>query len=273
MAGGFVVAFTTVTYLAIAGYVERALAGLTDLGVTGHVIMVLLFVLTGLPFLSGYTVLLLVAGYMYGWAGSLATCQIGTLLGALVGFWSTRRCGRGAMQRRVDALRGHRKELVRAFLESLAGRYRVVFWMGLRLTPITAFGWINGLAGALTDISLAEHLIMTAVSVQPDVLVKTFAGASLRGLVDLTTSNQTLTEASATHPANVTQFIVQLVLSGVLVLGSACWGHMIMRAVFKRARAQSAAAAAVEQVQAGEEAQAGGGNPLDGYTPSSATHA
>lgn len=66
---------------------ERVLNWVRGLGLLGHAIMTLSFVVVSLPLTVGCVVLAMCCGFIYGfWVGSLTAC-LGLLIGGVVSFW------------------------------------------------------------------------------------------------------------------------------------------------------------------------------------------
>lgn len=165
------------------GYLQRLTEWIGTLGMWGHAIIVLLLALMGLPFAWGFSVTLACAGYLYGWA-AVPACEVGCLAGAMLGFALSRRTLKASVRRQIASLPSKRREQVRALLGGLTRpRAGLLLFAALRMTPLLAFGWVNGIAGALTELPAPLFALSTLLGVQMDICTRIYLGNALRHAV------------------------------------------------------------------------------------------
>ena len=245
---GFVVVLGGLAALTATGYTQALVDEVGKLGpVGGNVVFVALLVFTGLPFGWGFAVVLTSVGYLYGWYG-MATNEGGAFLGAMAGFAFSRWGCRGWVQRQIGRLSPKRRRQAKVLTTGvLRGRAGVLFLASLRVTPVFAFGWINGIAGAATDMSIYLYALSTVLGMQVDVVIYTNAGRVLRlatnaarlllagGGVNNGTSAANGTLAGGEDDGSNAMLIVQIVVSVLLVVGATLYGRFLLKRAMAKA--------------------------------------
>ena len=178
-------AVATCVYL---GYFAALGILIAELGVAGHALFLCLVALTGQPWMWGYAVTIQTSAFAYGWV-SLVTMEIGSFLGATLGFIVSRRCLRRWVQARAAHFSGRTRRIVNISQTKVSkGKGGVFFFSLMRMTPLVAFGWANGIAGGMTDMEWDVFVPMTLIGSQLDLILNSYIGVVFRELVDRTDS-------------------------------------------------------------------------------------
>nr|XP_022338199.1 transmembrane protein 64-like [Crassostrea virginica]XP_022338200.1 transmembrane protein 64-like [Crassostrea virginica]XP_022338201.1 transmembrane protein 64-like [Crassostrea virginica]XP_022338202.1 transmembrane protein 64-like [Crassostrea virginica]XP_022338203.1 transmembrane protein 64-like [Crassostrea virginica] len=147
-------------------------------------IFLLLFIVTSFPMAWGYILLMVAAGYLYGYLyGPMVVLICGTV-GIIVAHVVMKNCCRDFIKRRFY---NSKMEAVIKVVESSQGFKLIAL---SRLTPIP-FGLQNGLF-ALTDISLWSYCAASTIGLLPTTVLNCYMGSTLRTMSDVLTdqSNQ-----------------------------------------------------------------------------------
>jgi|SaaInlStandDraft_5_1057022.scaffolds.fasta_scaffold11403_1 protein maelstrom len=146
-------------------------------GIFGPIVLVLLCILLSLPFVPGYSVLVVGSGFVYGWMLGFLICMLGTLLGAIAVFLVCR----WYLSTRVELFVSTRPRM-RAYIRALENdAFKIIFL--LRLSPLP-FGIINALC-AVTSVSLTSYSLSSALSMFPEELVLAFFGSRMRSVTEV----------------------------------------------------------------------------------------
>lgn len=148
-------------------------------------IFLLLFIVTSFPMAWGYILLMVAAGYLYGYIyGPLVVLICGTV-GIIVAHLVMKNCCRDFIKRRFYS---SKMEAVIKVVESSQGFKLIAL---SRLTPIP-FGLQNGLF-ALTDTPLWSYCAASTIGLLPTTVLNCYMGSTLRTMSDVLTdqSNQT----------------------------------------------------------------------------------
>ncbi|KAL6053525.1 SNARE associated Golgi protein [Balamuthia mandrillaris] len=169
------------TWLTYSGRLEIFLTWVESIGIWGHLIFVVSFCVTGLPFaIFGYTPLALAAGYLYG-PYAIITVSVGTLLGSVVGFWTCRTVMYSWFHRKIK-----NSPTLTAFLTVMESHgFKLILIM--RMSPIS-FGVQNGLF-SLSSISGFSFLLATVIGVFPEILMLVYMGSTMRDLASIATGD------------------------------------------------------------------------------------
>jgi phospholipase D1/2 len=142
-------------------------------GVWGLPVIVAAYVALGLLI---FPVILLIAataavfgpwlGFLYAFAGTLASAVVVYSLGALLGKRMIRRLRRTAVGRISRAM----------------GRHGILTVVGLRIAPVAPFSVVNFVAGA-SHIPFRDFVIGTAVGMAPGILIMATLGSSIADLL------------------------------------------------------------------------------------------
>ena len=108
--------------------------------------------------LGRYSVFIQTSGYVFGWVG-LATSEVGTLLGGVVGFYLSRYWLKAWAQDKIKSFHPNHRKLITIARQSMSsGRGSIFFFSSIRMTPALTFGWVNGLCGAMTEMKLGLYM-------------------------------------------------------------------------------------------------------------------
>jgi len=165
--------------LTIFGYTARFLDWVKTIGLTGQLIILVVYVLSGLPFpvLFAQSVLILGTGFIYGmWVG-LATALLGTTLGLFVCLLIFRYLAVNSTQKWIS----HHRNLhtIKRMVDK--SNYKLVIL--LRMVPVP-FGVQNTIL-ALSLLPIRTVLLSTWIGVLPEQLMGCYMGSSLKDLHDL----------------------------------------------------------------------------------------
>ncbi|PVD21483.1 hypothetical protein C0Q70_19656 [Pomacea canaliculata] len=147
--------------------------------VVGLIIFTLLFCVVSFPLFWGYSLLLLAAGYLYGFIlgplVSLVCCVLGLL------------CANLAMRNicRTYFMDKFYSSKVESIIQLLNGSSRFKIVALSRLTPVP-FGLQNALF-SLADIGHLEYLLASAVGLAPMAALNCYMGSTLRTMEDIMT--------------------------------------------------------------------------------------
>eukprot|EP01112_Ceratiomyxa_fruticulosa_P018690 TRINITY_DN6020_c0_g2_i1.p1 TRINITY_DN6020_c0_g2~~TRINITY_DN6020_c0_g2_i1.p1 ORF type:complete len:420 (-),score=82.80 TRINITY_DN6020_c0_g2_i1:71-1330(-) len=148
-------------------------------GVLGAVIFTLSYLFSALPFaiFSIYIPLSLSAAFMYGYLIGMLTITTGSFFGACFGFWVTRKFARRWIEDRI-----RESEKLSNIMDTL-GPHTFKITLGMRFLPIP-FGLQNALC-AMTNISMQQFMLSTAIGLLPENLLLAYFGGSVRDVAEL----------------------------------------------------------------------------------------
>jgi uncharacterized membrane protein YdjX (TVP38/TMEM64 family) len=243
---GFIILFTTIGVLVASGLLQSWAISIGQLGIWAHLIFVLFFFQTGLPFGWGYAMFIQIVGFVFGWFG-LVTAEIGMLCGGIAGFFTSRYCLRNWALRKIETFPVERRRIVDEARNTLSqGGRSVLFFSVIRNTPALTFGWVNGLCGALTDMSLSLYILTLILGTQADLCLNIFIGTVARELATYNTAdskkagNFTSTQNStrnstiisvAGNVQNLEQTVltIQILLAVLLFVASTIWSRWLLK--------------------------------------------
>lgn len=131
------------------------------------------YLLVGLAFLPGATVLALLGGYLYGFLPATVYVLVGLNLGSVCGFYLARQAVGARIQRRYE-------KPLRWFNEEIR-RYGHYFLFVFRLLPLLPFSLVNYFSG-LTRIPFRTYIAATVLGELPGTLLCTYAGRQLAAI-------------------------------------------------------------------------------------------
>ena len=239
----FLILLTTVATLVILGILQSWAIYIGSLGWIAHGIFFLLFVMTALPFGWGYAMFLQVLGFIYGWQGAI-TAQICTLLSGIISFYISRHCLQNYATKKVKTFKPKRKKLIDAARTTLSKGQgsTLLFFSVIRMTPALAYGWINGLCGALTEMNITTYVTTLMVGHQLDIWLNIFLGKIAREANDSIQKNNAVvanvTVGNATTPKEEsdiegTMLIVQIILAIFLLIATTFWAQTLMKKIIE----------------------------------------
>jgi uncharacterized membrane protein YdjX (TVP38/TMEM64 family) len=218
---GVIILIATTITLFTLGYIQEWALFVGNLHIWGHVIFILFFLVCGQPFGWGYVIFIQTAGFVYGWFG-IITVEIGTILGALLGFLTSRYCLKQWSERKIDSFPESRRNIITAAQKAISkGTGSCLFFTLLRTTPALTFGWVNCL-GALTEMPLWLFVISTFIGTQFDIIMNIYLGITIQELSSYSDVNDGTT---------MYVMIIQIVLTVFLLIGTTFWGRYILKKV------------------------------------------
>ncbi|XP_016997930.2 transmembrane protein 64 [Drosophila takahashii] len=143
-----------------------------------------LFALVSFPVVVGYFVLLITAGYLFGWLRGWLTVILGANLGIAVAHVTIRSC-----RHRIPVQRLIKNDTGRAILRVISGpkAFRVVLFT--RLTPIP-FGVQNVIFG-ISSINTRDYHVATLIGLLPAQTINVYLGSTLRSMHEVLNDNDT----------------------------------------------------------------------------------
>ena len=127
-------------------------------GVWAHFIFFGLFLYTGLFFGYGWSFFIISSGYTLGWS-AVITANLGTVVGGIIGFVSSRRCMRSAVERKVKSFPGSWSRRIKFFtgeIERSTVAYLLVSGT-MRNSNMLTFGMCNGMCAGEARCPLGRH--------------------------------------------------------------------------------------------------------------------
>ena len=255
----FVLLLATIIVLIATGILKTWALQLGALGLSAHFIFFFLFLLTGQPFGWGYSMFTQICGFVFGWQG-LITAECGTLVGGLLGFYTSKRCLKTWATKKIQQFPARSKRLVDAARRSLSqGQGSFMFFTVIRMTPALTFGWVNGLCGGATEMPLYLYIATLVVGTQMDMILNIFIGTVAREANDavdtaynvenaaenenLRQNNSVVTPSSSLASAGSTNQIegvvlsVQIVLAFLLLIGTTWWSRYLLKKIVEQDQA------------------------------------
>lgn len=177
-------------YMREVGAIDRFLQWLQNIDKEqSMLIMVFLFVFTGLPISWGYLVLNIGAGFLYGLLPGFIVTVVGANLSALVSFQMCRYFFKGWIERRIQTM-----DTLKAIRQVMVGPRAFKIILLTRLTPIP-FGLQNSLF-SLSPISTYKYCLATCIGLLPTQIFNTYAGTTLNDITDVMSGKKKM-DASA----------------------------------------------------------------------------
>ncbi|XP_023164783.2 transmembrane protein 64 isoform X1 [Drosophila hydei] len=142
---------------------------------TIFIIFMALFTLVSFPIVVGYLVLLITAGYLFGWWRGWLTVLLGANVGIAIAHLTIRSC-----RHRIAVHKMIKNETGRAILRVISGpkAFRVVLFT--RLTPIP-FGLQNVIFG-ISSIQARDYHLATFLGLLPAQTINVYLGSTLRSM-------------------------------------------------------------------------------------------
>ncbi|XP_002008327.3 transmembrane protein 64 [Drosophila mojavensis] len=148
------------------------------------IIFMALFTLVSFPIVVGYLVLLITAGYLFGWWRGWLTVLLGANVGIAIAHLTIRSC-----RHRIAVHKLIKNETGRAILRVISGpkAFRVVLFT--RLTPIP-FGLQNVIFG-ISSIKARDYHLATFLGLLPAQTINVYLGSTLRSMHEVLNDHNT----------------------------------------------------------------------------------
>ncbi|KAL6076595.1 hypothetical protein QOT17_002717 [Balamuthia mandrillaris] len=148
------------------------------LGIWGRVIFVVAFVVVAFPFVTGYVVLALGSGFLYGiWQATLIMV-VGANIGACLAFFACRKLLRGWTLRQV------RKSAKLSAIFDALGENGLKIAFLIRFVPVP-FGLQNMVLASSAAIPFWRFMLGTALGLLPEQVAGAYFGKTARKLSDI----------------------------------------------------------------------------------------
>lgn len=235
----FIIVFCTlyigVFTLVSTGHLQAAADQLKlHLGAWSHFIFFGIFIYTGVVFGYGWTIAVIASGYVLGWS-AIITVNVGSALGGAVGFLTARRCLKGSVKRKVASLPPAWARRFEFFSYEISRSTRGYFMLSatLRNSSLLTVGMINAFDGAMTEVTLLQHMLCIVVTSQPMMCLDVYIGTLIDRLSQpaggtsmATGNNATATSGSqAEAQARRTGVIVQISIAVTMAFCMTLWAR------------------------------------------------
>jgi uncharacterized membrane protein YdjX (TVP38/TMEM64 family) len=200
--------------LPLAHYILAALTWAESLGPWGPAAFAALCVLAAAFCISG-TLMILAAGFLFGWLGGAITASVGTTLGAIAPFLLARTCLRGWVERKLV---GHPKLSAIDDVANTKG-LRVVFLMRLTSAPSVLVNYLFG----VTRVKFWPYLLGTWLGMIPRIVLFTYLGSLAHSIADIRPENL------PAHPILTAYFAIGLAVTMVVVLFVGYFAHRALK--------------------------------------------
>jgi len=251
----FLTLFFTVIVLTATGYLQMAADMLKiHVGVWAHFIFFGLFLYTGLFFGYGWSFFIISSGYTLGWS-AVITANLGTVVGGIIGFVSSRRCMRSAVERKVKSFPGSWSRRIKFFtgeIERSTVAYLLVSGT-MRNSNMLTFGMCNAFDGAMTNVSLCACVLCLLVTSQHIIVLDVYIGTLVDDFANPTagTSGNGTSISPEEEAARRTLLIVQIaIIVSFLVLVTCLARCRLRRLEREHLRSQHANTAELEGLPA-----------------------
>ena len=151
----FLVALAAIIVLGSTGHLRDIMDEMRTLGYWADLLLVLLFIYTGLPFGYGYTIIAICTGYVSGWRG-IFTGWTGIALAVVIGVSVSRRWMRSSVESKLDTLPEEWSRPVRLLSADLTNSKKGFIGVDvlLRNSGVIPFGTSNMFVGAVTHVPI-----------------------------------------------------------------------------------------------------------------------
>lgn len=208
---------------------ERALVALASWieqqGWWGRLLFFVFFLWVGVPIGYGWSTVVVLTGFAYGWLGAIDTA-VGTMLSAVLNYWAGRYLFAGWLNRKVSSMSDKRRLYIMAAMSVMQNpRAGCLMQVVLRFQPIP-FGLANGIISALCSVPLWSYCLATAIGMTPTAALMLNLGIVVRDLGSL--------EAAASTPSGRANLAVQITILVVSVVASFLFGRYLSIHVLPR---------------------------------------
>ena len=176
----FVLTFGALVVLSATGDLRSAMDRLETLNLWADVLLILLFIYTGMPFGYGYTIVAICTGYVSGWRGIL-TGWIGVASSVAVGVFVSRRCMRQSVQQKLDSLPDTWSRPVRLLSADLSHRATGLIFVDvlLRNSGFIPFGWVGAFVGVATTVPIRLAVFSAMLACMHGIVLNVSIGRAL----------------------------------------------------------------------------------------------
>ncbi|XP_064641626.1 transmembrane protein 64-like [Lineus longissimus] len=199
----FIFSLMCFTLLVCRNYVKDILSILEDQHViVSTLIFIILFTTVSFPFMWGYILLNVAAGYLYSIVCGQLIVMISAISGLLIAHFVIKKCFSNWVYNRIKS------KNFTAFTRLVQGPQGFKVVILSRLTPIP-FGLQNAIF-ALTNITWWKYVATSVVGLFPTQLLNTYIGTTLRSMEDVLTDD---THTTTGYIVFTTQLIITFLLT------------------------------------------------------------
>ena len=176
----FVLTFGALVVLSATGDLRSAMDRLETLNLWADVLLILLFIYTGMPFGYGYTIVAICTGYVSGWRGIL-TAWLGLALAIAIGVFVSRRCMRTSVEAKLDSLPeawSRPVRLLRADLSRSATGFIFVDAL-LRNCGLIPLGMVGAIVGVATSVPIHLAVFSAMLASMHGIVLNVSIGRAL----------------------------------------------------------------------------------------------
>eukprot|EP01089_Gocevia_fonbrunei_P010537 TRINITY_DN23468_c0_g1_i1.p1 TRINITY_DN23468_c0_g1~~TRINITY_DN23468_c0_g1_i1.p1 ORF type:complete len:294 (-),score=22.94 TRINITY_DN23468_c0_g1_i1:98-979(-) len=152
-----------------------------SIGLWGNLIFVLAYLPVSFPFVIGFSLLGVAAGFLYSLQLGFCTALVGCLIGSHLSFWLCRHLLKSWLS---DILQRSQPTLA-TIVNTITAEYGFVFVIMIRLAPIP-FGVQNGIF-ATSELPWPIFSVATLIGVIPKVLLLTYIGSTMHDITSVVT--------------------------------------------------------------------------------------
>eukprot|EP00746_Dinoflagellata_sp_MGD_P133387 gnl/MRDRNA2_/MRDRNA2_67079_c0_seq1.p1 gnl/MRDRNA2_/MRDRNA2_67079_c0~~gnl/MRDRNA2_/MRDRNA2_67079_c0_seq1.p1 ORF type:complete len:753 (+),score=119.52 gnl/MRDRNA2_/MRDRNA2_67079_c0_seq1:136-2394(+) len=211
-------------WLAMNGYVQAAAVWAGNLGPVGHLIFVGLYIFVAMPFGWGYSIVIVAGGYVFGLTG-IATAEVGTLIGAFLGYYLCRVAMADWVRAKLKGMKPKtQKTLLAIELAIRQGKGGIGMQTGLRVNPVLPYGWTNAVLG-IWEVAPSSFVLSTMVGCQVDIILKTNLGIIFK------TAGSLESQTPETKKLVQTQLYIQCAVFLVVLVAGVFYSRWIMKNV------------------------------------------
>eukprot|EP01122_Echinamoeba_exundans_P001972 TRINITY_DN11940_c0_g1_i1.p1 TRINITY_DN11940_c0_g1~~TRINITY_DN11940_c0_g1_i1.p1 ORF type:complete len:263 (+),score=20.86 TRINITY_DN11940_c0_g1_i1:36-824(+) len=165
------------------GVFQDVLEWIRRLGPWGNVMLGTLLIVGAMPFTTGWSLVAMACGLLYGMGHGVLTCAVATFLGTIICFFTSRLVLKRCLRRKID--RGKRTRV----LFHAVDKHAVKFLILIRFTPLPL-----GMATSIVALTRIPFYIFFPVSFTVQMVhisVYTFMGTGITSITDLVNGKHT----------------------------------------------------------------------------------
>eukprot|EP01090_Pellita_catalonica_P011987 TRINITY_DN2504_c0_g1_i3.p2 TRINITY_DN2504_c0_g1~~TRINITY_DN2504_c0_g1_i3.p2 ORF type:complete len:294 (-),score=41.45 TRINITY_DN2504_c0_g1_i3:864-1745(-) len=164
--------------LSVLGYTSKFLDLVDDIGYWGYLLFIVAFIAMGMPFLFGYSVLGLAAGFLYYIYIGTALMYVGTNIGAWIAFFGCRYLFRKSLIEEIE-----KNAKINAVFMAI-NEHALKLSLLIRYVPGLPWGMQNAVM-AVSVVPFWKFALGTAIAVLPEQVVITYFGSTIRSLSEI----------------------------------------------------------------------------------------
>jgi uncharacterized membrane protein YdjX (TVP38/TMEM64 family) len=161
---------------------EKGLEEVKKLGLWGNCILVVCYVVVAFPVATGYTIICLACGFLYGILIGPLTTQLGIAIGSSISYWLCGTLCKDWVAKKISA--NKKTEALQKAVRRHS--FKIVFLS--RLTPIP-YGLQNALFG-VSGINFFWYILATILGMLPEAFLWCYFGSKIHEVTDVIHGNK-----------------------------------------------------------------------------------